>query len=505
MRKRMICLFAGSMFALAACSFAPAYKTPPTAIPTSFKEIGTWMQAKPADQVPREGWWRVYQDPALDSLERQVAIANPDLQAALARHDEATAYVQQAKSALFPTIGVGAEVDRQRQSALKPLRGPDQPNVYNADTLDVGFNYDFDLWGRIRNRVSAGKAAEAAAQLDVESLRLSLEANLATAYFNLVGLDIQSKILTDTIETYQHALALTVSRRRGGIASDLDVSRAQTQLDSARATATDITASRALYEHAISTLIGVPASSFSMPSDHELSYLPNIPPDIPASLLQRRPDIAAAERRVAQANANIGVAKAAFFPDVSLGLDGGFQSDTFSPWLAAPNEIWSIGPSLAETLFDGGRRSALVHEAQAKLAENGAKYRAVVLTAFQQVEDNLALLNHLGTESAQEDEALSSAQRALDLSFSRYRDGVVSYLDVVTAQTTELSTQLIDTQVRTRQLEASVDLIHALGGGWTISPSDTSGPETKASSPTSSPNWKAASVRCIERMLPANS
>ncbi|MFL9856287.1 efflux transporter outer membrane subunit [Paraburkholderia madseniana] len=475
MVKLPVFLAIGGMFALAGCSFAPTYSVPTTITAKTYKEVGSWMQAKPADQIPRSGWWKVYHDPVLNSLEPKVVAANPNLQAALARHDEASALLQQVRSGLFPTVGLETDVERERQSENKPLRGPNQPNAYNSATLNVGLNYDLDLWGRVRNQIKAGKAAEDASSADVESLRLSLEADLAGAYFNLLSLDQQSKILAETIGTYQHALQLTESRRQGGIASDLDVSRAQTQLDSARATESDIRARRALYEHAIATLIGVPASSFSMPPSYAISYLPNIPTDVPSALLQRRPDIAAAERRVAQANAQIGVAKAAFFPDISLGLDGGFQSDTISPWMAAPNEMWSIGPMLMMTLFDGGRRSAIVHRDQAKLAENGAKYKATVLTAFQQVEDNLSQLNHLGDESAREDAALAAAKRTLALSMSRYRDGTVSYLDVVTAQTTELSTQLVDTQLQTRQLEASVGLIQALGGGWSVGQKQTAG------------------------------
>jgi NodT family efflux transporter outer membrane factor (OMF) lipoprotein len=451
---------------LSGCSFAPTYHTPATSIPARFKESGPWQLARPADRVPRNAWWSVYRDPVLDRLEEQVAAANPDVAAAMARHDEATAYLAQARSGLFPTIGAEASVERQRQSDNRPLRGAGQPSAYGANTVDVGIAYDLDLWGKIRNEVAAGRAAMQASEADLESVRLSLQANLASAYFNLRGLDAQQQLLGDTIDTYQRALKLTLSRHAGGIASDLDVSRAQTQLDTARASADDIAARRALYEHAIASLTGAPAPNFTLGAAAGSAYLPSIPTGVPAALLQRRPDIAAAERRVAQANAQIGVAKAAFFPDISLGLDGGYQSDTLSPWLMAPNEIWSVGPSLVFTLFDGGRGAAMTEQARARLAENGAKYKATVLLAFQQVEDSLAQLHHLGDEATQQNAALIAAQRTLTLSMSRYRDGVVSYLDVVTAQTTELNTQIAALNLDTRRLQASVRLIEALGGGW---------------------------------------
>jgi NodT family efflux transporter outer membrane factor (OMF) lipoprotein len=464
--RPMVLAALASAALLDACSFAPPYRAPAAAIPAQFKEAGQWQTAHPADQLPRDGWWKVFQDPLLDQLEPQVAKANPDVAAALARHDEADALVAEARSALLPTVGAGVDVERDRQSALRPLRGSGQPNVYNSNTLDVGIGYDLDLWGRVRNEVKAGEASSEASEDDLASLQLSLQAKLATTWFDLIGLDQQSKLLSDTVTTYRRALSLTESRHRGGIASSLDVSRAQNQLAAAQASYDDISARRALYEHAIATLIGVPASQFTVAPDTMRPHLPNLPAGLPSVLLERRPDIAAAERRVAAANAEIGVAKAAYFPDLSLGLDAGFQSDTFSPWIAAPNEMWSIGPTLMETIFDGGKRAALVRGAQASLAENGADYKATVLSAFQQVEDNLALLHHLGDEAQREDEALTAAQQTLMLSMSQYRDGVVSYLDVVTAQTTELSTQISVLELETRRLEATVGLIQAIGGGW---------------------------------------
>jgi NodT family efflux transporter outer membrane factor (OMF) lipoprotein len=484
------------------CSFAPPYQVPAATIPTTFKEGGAWQLAKPADQIPRDAWWDVYRDPVLDELEAQVAAANPNVAAAVARHDEADAYLDQVRSGLFPTIGAAVNVSTNRQSDNRPLRGANEPSVYGSNTVDVGINYDLDLWGKVRNEVKAGEAAAQASDADLGSVRLSLQASLADAYFNLRGLDEQQQLLADTITTYERALKLTMSRHAGGIASDLDVSRAQTQLASARASAEDVKARRALYEHAIASLTGVPAPSFTLAPSIGLAYLPSTPTGVPATLLQRRPDIAAAERLVAEANAKIGIAKAAFFPDVSLGLDGGYQSDTLSPWIMAPNEIWSIGPSLVMTLFDGGRREAMTQEARAKLAENGAKYKATVLLAFQQVEDNLAQLHHLGDEATQQNEALTDAQRTLKLSMSRYKDGVVSYLDVMTAQTTELSTQILALNVNTRRLLASVGLIQALGGGWSVDQPARRKVRQSGPHPESSPA-KVANFSFVPDVIPA--
>jgi len=470
MAKGSLLLAAVCVVALNACSFAPVYKVPETAIPTSFKEAGPWQTARPADRIPRDAWWTMYRDPVLSALEAKIASANPNVAAAVARHDEASAYLQQARAGLFPTIGAESDVSRQRQSDNRPLRGAGQPSAYTAANADISVGFDLDLWGKIRNQVSAGQSKEQASADDLESLRLSLQATLASSYFELRGLDQRTKLLNDTLVAYQRALKLTTSRHKGGLASGLDVSRAQTQLSSARAAVDDTEASRALLEHAIATLTGTPASNFSLGADVDQDYLPAVPTGMPSSILQRRPDIAAAERRVAAANANIGVAKAAFYPDITLGLDAGYQSDTFSPWLAAPNEIWSVGPQLLFTIFDGGRRSAAVAASRAKLAENGARYKQTVLTAFQQVEDGLALLHHLGDESVNEDQALTASQQTLALATSRYKDGVVSYLDVVTAQTTELTAEITALDLRTRQLKASVALIEALGGGWNDKP-----------------------------------
>jgi NodT family efflux transporter outer membrane factor (OMF) lipoprotein len=466
MVKRRICA-AAIAACLSGCSLAPAYHTPAAVIPTSYKEAGKWQIAKPADRIDRSDWWKVYRDPELDRLEPLVAQANPDVQAAIARHDEATDYLREARSGLFPTLGADVQMTRNRQSDRRPMRfEAAQPADYRANTADLTFAYDLDLWGKVRNEVAAGKAQSEAAADDLASLRLSLQASLATAYFTLRGYDDEQRVLDGTIDTYRRALKLTLSRRAGGIASDLDVSRARTQLAAAQAKAEDVKARRALEEHAIAVLTGAAPSSFTLEPGDALPYVPVIPAGLPSGLLQRRPDIAAAERRVAAANAEIGIARAAYFPDLSLGLEGGFQSDALSPWFAAPETMWAIGPELAMTLFDGGLRRARTDRAQAQMAEYAAEYRSTVLQAMREVEDNLALEHHLGDESIREQQALDAAKRTLNLSMSQYRDGVVSYLEVVTAQTTELQTRLVALSLNTQRLLATVGLIKALGGGW---------------------------------------
>ncbi|KUY50854.1 MULTISPECIES: efflux transporter outer membrane subunit [unclassified Burkholderia] len=463
--RRLSAVLIGIVF-MSGCSFAPVYRPPAVDVPPTFKEAGAWQPATPADRLSRDGWWTVYRDPTLDRLETRLDHANPDIALALARHDEAAADLNAVRAGRYPAFGLDVDASRNRASAHSPLRAAPSASTYQSYTIDADLDYGLDLWGKVRNAVQAGRDLVQANTDDLASVRLSLQASLANTYFTLRGLDTERQLLDQTISTYQRAVALTRSRHAGGIASGLDVTRAETQLDTARAQAADLDAQRARAEHAIASLMGVPASSFTLAPTLAPAHLPSIPAGLPVSLLERRPDIAAAERRVASANAQIGVARAAYFPDLTIGLDGGFLSDTLAPWVAAPNAIWSLGPSLAMTLFDGGRRHAVTQAARAKLAEQGAQYKAVVLRAFQQVEDNLARLHHFGDEAADEGQALTAARQTLKLAMSRYRDGVVSYLDVVASQTTELNTDIAAQQLATQRLRASVRLIEALGGGW---------------------------------------
>jgi NodT family efflux transporter outer membrane factor (OMF) lipoprotein len=473
-------LVALALAVLGGCSLAPAYHAPALPpMPDHYKEGDTaWKAAAPADDTARGPWWAVYGDATLDQLETKLDADNPSLAAALARYDQARAFESQFSAGLFPRVDAMANPLRARQSDNRPLRGSRQPNEYDSDTVGIGATYDLDLWGRIRNEVSAGHALAQAAQADLASAKLSLEARLAGDYVRLRGYDTQVRILQDALKAYQRALELTENRHSGGVASGLDVSRAQTQLEDAQAQVTDVLAQRALSEHAIAALVGEPASSFSIPPGQLPLQVPTTPVGLPSTLLERRPDIAAAERRVFAANAGIGVARAAFFPDISLSGNYGFQNTGMGNLLAMGNRFWALGPLATLNLFDAGLLRARLREAHAQFAEASADYRQTVLAAFREVEDDLALLQQLGIEARQEDRAYLAAQQTLNIATNRYRDGIVNYLDVVTAQTAALSAQRSAEEIRTRRLQASVDLVRAIGGGWARS---TAGIEAYAS------------------------
>jgi NodT family efflux transporter outer membrane factor (OMF) lipoprotein len=451
---------------LGACSLAPPLQTPEIPTAVAYKEMGPWTQAQPGDRLPRDSWWMLYGNAELDELQKRLLVGNPTLAAALANYAEARALKDQARAGLFPTLGLSADVERNRDSINAPIRGPTTPTYYNAYTVAGSVSYELDLWGRIRNEVAAGEANAAAAAADLENARLSLIAQLVDDYVQLRSLDRDSAILDETVQTYARALTLTKQRHDAGIAPGLDVSQAETQLNTARSQAAQTLAQRALMEHAIAALLGVSASAFSIEPEIVAIKLPRIPSGVPTTLLERRPDIAAAQRRMIAANANIGVARAAYFPTLTLGAQGGFQSNAFSNLLSAPSSFWAIGPSVLLSVFDGGLRRAQVAQARAEFDTSAANYRGTVVSAFQQVEDSLATLNHYHDASLEEKVAVNAAQHTLDLSMALYKQGATDYLTVVTSQTAVLQTQLEALNLDTLQLRASVDLIRALGGGW---------------------------------------
>ena len=471
-------------FFLAACDLAPDYKPPAMEIPTQFKESGIFKPATPGDDQPRGPWWRSFNDHVLNDLEPQVEVANQDLAAALAIIDQARALAAKAEAGLFPVIQSNGLLSANKQSAHRPLRKANtptttqglvetlltnrplnEPDHFGNNVINLQASYEIDLWGRVRNAVAAGEALTEASAADLETIRLSLQAELARNYIGLRGLDSEEKLLSDTIATYKEALELTKARVTGQIASPMDVSRAEAQLETTRAQLSELSARRALFEHAIATLVGKPASVFSIHMAGMPTSLPTLPAGVPSTLLQRRPDIAAAERRVAAANQSIGIARAAFFPRVTINLAGGTQ-DTGINLLNFRNSIWSVGPAITLPIFDGGARLADLAGAEAAYAETIARYRGVVLRSIEEVEDNLATLRWLKKEARSIDATVVSTKKVLDISLTLYRDGAVTYLDVVSAQTAALDARRAALELRIRQLQATVALTLALGGGW---------------------------------------
>ena len=463
---RVVASAAALALLLSACSLAPPLKTPVIATGSVYQEMGQWTQAQPGEPLARDSWWTLYGNAQLDELQTRLMAGNPTLAAALADYEQARAYSDQERAGLFPTLGVGADVERERESLNAPLRGATTPTYYSDDTVGATLSYELDLWGKIRNEVAAGAASAAASAGDLEYARLSLTAQLVGDYIQLRSLDRAGAILDQAVKDYGRALVLTEERHNAGIAPGLDVSQAQTQLDAARSQAQQTLAQRALMEHAIAALIGVSASTFAIKPAIVTIKQPHVPVGIPGTLLQRRPDIAAAQERMIAANAEIGVVRAAYFPTITLGAEGGLEGNALSNWMSAPSSFWAIGPSALLTVFDGGMRRAQVAQARAGFDASAANYRGVVVAAFQQVEDSLALLNRYHAASVEEKAAVEAAQRSLDFSLELYVKGATDYLTVVSSQTALLQTQLEALDLDTMQLSASVDLIRALGGGW---------------------------------------
>jgi NodT family efflux transporter outer membrane factor (OMF) lipoprotein len=446
---------------------APAYKEAP---PASFKDQDGWKVIEPSDAQIKGNWWELFDDPQLNSLEAKVDGANQTLKIADANFRAAHANVGFYRAAEAPTIGVAPGISAVRDSAHQPYLSPTIVNGGEGNfTLPLELNYEIDLWGRIHRQVTAAREQAQASAADLANTRLSLHAELAIDYMEVRSADAQIQLLQDTVKAYTDAVNLTKDRFEGGASPLSDLTQARTQLDSARVIETDISVTRAQYEHAIAILIGVPPAQFSLPStplNLEPPKMPDIPGTLPSELLERRPDIAASERQMAAANEQIGIAQAAFYPTLSLTAVAGLQGTSALNWFNWPSRFWAVGPTFSETLFDAGRRRAVRSTAAANYDATIANYRQTTLTAFQQVEDNLAALRILETEAQQQHESTDSAAQSLDLSQTRYEGGVDTYLQVITWQTAALNNERNDIDIMRRRMEASVILIKALGGGW---------------------------------------
>ncbi|WP_059415275.1 efflux transporter outer membrane subunit [Cupriavidus basilensis] len=453
---------------LAGCATAPDYQPPALDLPSAYKEAGASAAMPGGPPGIARDWWHVYRDPQLEALEARIDVSSQSLRKAAALLRDARAQARAAHAAYFPVVGAGAGATSNHTSANlvgRSLAGKTVPDY----ALGLTASWEPDLFGRIGNGADAADARAQASADDVAAVRLGLQAELAADYFGLRSADRELGLLRRTVESYATVLALVGNRYSGGIATEGEVAQARAQLENARAQLADVRLNRAQLEHAIATLVGLPPPAFSLaaqPDDAALSVLPPLPAALPSQLLERRPDVAAAERRVAAANAQIGVARAAFFPSLMLAVGGGLDSSSLAGWLTAPSRFWAIGPALAATLFDGGRRRALADSALAQFDASAADYRDTVLRALQEVEDNFAALSALAEEADSQQAAADASARALALGLDRYRKGAVAYLDVSVLESTALASDRAAEAVRRRQLIASVMLVKALGGGW---------------------------------------
>jgi len=444
---------------------APAYQKPTVPTAASCKEVAGWQAAGTAVAAPGK-WWQAFGDSTLNGLEDQLDAGNPNLAAAAARYAQARAQARVAKADLFPQVGAEADYGRARESANRPF-SPGTTQNFTTATVGASLSYELDLFGRIRNSVRAATAEAKASGSDLAAIRLGLQASLATAYFDLRGLDARILLLRQTVEAYGKASDLTNTRHQGGVASGIDVSRADAQLASARSELDGVLADRANLEHAIAVLLGQSPSSFGLAVSDVAPQPPAVPVGVPSTLVERRPDIAAAERRVYAANARIGIARAAFFPTITLGASGGYEATQGHGLLSASSGFWALGPvGAALSIFDGGARAAQVKVARAEFDEAAAHYRETVLTAFREVEDDLALSRQLAAQEQDQQQAVRAAEHTRDLALVRYRDGASDYLEVVTAQTAALDAERALLQIHARRLDTAADLVRALGGAF---------------------------------------
>jgi NodT family efflux transporter outer membrane factor (OMF) lipoprotein len=449
------------------CTVGPNYKRPAAEIPPTYKEVGNWKPAQPNDQNLAGNWWEIFQDAQLNALEQQVNVSNQNLKAAEAQYTQARAALRYQRADYFPTASAAPSATRNSFSGNRQPHSAQFSGVTFTD-LQIPFelSYQVDIWGRVRRTVESYRGQAQASAADLAAVNLSMHSQLALFYFQARMLDAEEQLLNSTVSQYEQALELIQTRYAGGLASDLEVQQASTQLETTRAQAIDVAVARAQFEHAVAVLIGKPPASFSLAPLPLTAPPPAIPVGLPSELLERRPDIAAAERLMASANAQIGVAKSAYYPLVNLGATGGFESGSIGTLLSGPSALWSVGPSALFTVFDVGRRRAASDQAIAAYDQSVANYRQTVLTGFQQVEDNVAALRILEHEAEVQDNAVKAAQKYLELAITRYKGGVTSYLEVTTAQSAALSDEVTAVNILGRRMVDAVTLVQALGGGW---------------------------------------
>jgi NodT family efflux transporter outer membrane factor (OMF) lipoprotein len=458
-------LLVPAMFLLAGCAVGPKYRTPSVPTPPAYQEMGNWKTAQPSDQNLGGNWWEIFQDPHLNALEQQINVSNQNLKAAVAQYQESRAALRYARADYYPTITAAPSATRERYSDNRPATAG-RGLTFNDFVLPLDLSYQTNAWGRISKNVESYREQAQASAADLAVVNLMMHADLALDYFAARTLDAEGKLLRDTVAQYEQALQLNEERYKGGLASEVDVEQARTILQTTQAQLIDVGVARAQYQHAAAVLVGKPPADFSLPALPLTTPPPPIPVGVPSELLERRPDVAAAERQVASANAQVGLAKTAYYPLVNIFGSGGFESGVITTLLQGPSSLWSIGPSALFTIFDAGRRRATNDQAKAVYDSTVASYRQAVLTAFQQVEDNLAALRLLEQEAGVQAAAVQSAQRSLALSNTRYEGGVTSYLEVITAQNAALSDEVTAVNILGRRMASAVLLVQALGGGW---------------------------------------
>ena len=460
----------GCMLVLCGCkTVGPNYQAPPVPAPPSFSDSGhngDWASAKPADAADRGAWWTIYQNPELNDLETRCAKANQNIAASLHAYEQAHDLVRQVHASLYPTVSIGGSATRNAISSNAPQVGPSTQRDYWDFLIPLNISWEPDFWGAVRRQIESASASAQASAADLANTRLSLQGLLAVTYLQLRGLDLQAQLLRATIDAYTQTLNLTQVRLKGGLSTESDVAEAQTQLEEARAQLVDLGVQRAQYEHALAVLVGEPATAFHISEQPLAGDPPAIPAGVPSELLQRRPDIAAAERRVAAANALIGVAQAAYYPNITLGAQGGMESDLVSRIFNSGSAEWNAGPSANQLLYDAGRRRTQVDAAIAQREQATALYREQVLSAFRDVEDQLSALRVLQQEAAVQQRAVDAARHSTELSTLRYKQGLASYLEVLTNQTIQLNDERAAAALVARRIVASAQLQLALGGGW---------------------------------------